>query len=140
MNSNEHIKYSDNFLRDYYWYLSVASILTFSGTDKFISKKGHELIIHSYSGQSAKYCFYKYDTNGVIVPTNEPDKLKQLYTTKAAVNLQIKEYAIDRYSGLLTKFELEDICNELKAPGWFIKAVENQKQSMYSANGPYKLI
>lgn len=135
MNSNERIKYSDNFLRDYYWYLSVFWFFTFSGTSKFQSKTGSDLIVHSYTGQSAKYCFYKYDTNGIVISTNEPDKLFKLYNTKAAVNLQIKEYAIDRASGLLPKFELIEICESLKAPNWFFDAVEKQKMKYW----PFKM-
>tara|TARA_R110001632_G_C11054583_1_gene385067 strand:+ start:142 stop:531 length:390 start_codon:yes stop_codon:yes gene_type:complete len=127
------MKYSKNFERDYNWYLSVSDIFSFDGTKDYYNKKGIELIQFDENGKTAKECFYLYDTNGVVKPTCEPDKLKTLLKTKGSVNLHIKMYAEDRAKGYLPKIEFDKICAEYDFPSWFIDAVENQKKKYYVA-------
>lgn len=127
----EKMKYSKNFERDYNWYLKVSTIFTFDGTKDYYNKKGVELIQFNENGKTAKECFYLYDTNGIITPTKEPEKLKILLKTKGSVNLHIKMYAEDRARGYLPKIEFDKICLEYNLPDWFIEAVENQKHKYY---------
>ena len=121
------VKYSKNFDRDYNWYLSVSDIFSFDGTKDYYNKKGIELIQFDKNGKTAKECFYLYDTNGVIKPTCEPDKLKTLLKTKGSINLHIKMYAQDRANCSLPGIEFQQMCKEWGAPEWCVKAVETQK-------------
>ena len=126
------MKYSKNFERDYNWYLSVSHIFLFDGSKDYFNKKGIELIQFDKDGKTAKECFYLYDSNGIIKPTCEPDKLKTLLKTKGSVNLHIKMYAEDRAKGNLPKIEFDKIIKEFDLPVWFIKAVEKQKHKYYN--------
>lgn len=127
------MKYSKKFEKDYKWYLSVSDVFSFDGTKDYYSKKGIDLIQFDENGKTAKECFYLYDTNGIIKPTCEPDKLKTLLKTKGSVNLHVKMYAEDRAKGYLPKIEFDKICTEYDLPSWFINAVENQKKKYYVA-------
>ena len=121
------MKYSKKFERDYEWYLSVADIYSFDGSDNYVNKKGIPLIQHDENGKSAKECFYLYDSNGIIKPTHEPEELKKLLRTKASANLHIKMYAEDRAKGYLPRVEFDKIVQEYNLPDWFVDAVESQK-------------
>lgn len=127
------VRYSRKFENDYTWYLSVSKVLNFDGTKEYFNKKGVQLIQFDKNGLTAKECFYLYDSKGVIKPTCEPLKLKLLFKTKGSVNLHIKMYAEDRAKGYLPKVDFMQICAEIDAPKWFIKAVENQKIKYYDA-------
>ena len=116
------MKYSKNFERDYEWYFKYKNIFTFDAnieTNKFI--------ISSPDGENAKYCFYKKDSEGKVIPTREPDILFKLLKCKGSINFQIKEWAIDRGKGWLGYKEFEDIIKEFELLDWMIDAVENQK-------------
>lgn len=125
------MKFSENFERDYKWYLEVSKIFNFDGKVSYYNKKGDNLIIPSNSGLKAKECFYLYDTRGIIKPTREPEKLKTLLKTKGSVNLHIKMYAEDRAKGILPKILFNEMCEEFNAPDWFKEAVEKQKSKYY---------
>lgn len=49
---------------------------------------------------SGKEAFYKWDSNGKILPTKHPNQLHALLKTKGSVNLHIKMFAEDRAKGL----------------------------------------
>ena len=125
------MKISKSFKRDYEWYLSVSDIFTFDGVDIHRNKKGDKIVNYQTEekgGYSARVCFYCYDTQGKIIPTYEPEKLTLLLKTKGSVNLHIKMYAQDRASGILPKWELQELCEKWNAPEWFFEAIENQKK------------
>ena len=124
-------KYNDNFNRDFNWYLSVRHRLNFDGCNHYFNKKGIDIIQHDKNGVSGKESFYQYDSNGVIKPTKHPNILHTLLKVKGSVNLHIKMYAEDRVKGYLPKIDFEEITKELKAPSWFVEAVENQKKKYY---------
>lgn len=125
------MKYSKKFEDDYTWYISVSNKLNFDGCNHYFNKKGIDLIQLDINGVSAKQSFYMYDSQGIILPTSEPEELKKLLKTKGSVNLHIKMYAEDRAKGYLPKVEFEKIYKELNAPAWFIDAVEKQKYKYY---------
>lgn len=113
------VKYSDNFNRDFNWYLSIRHLFTFDGKEDYKPLEGIKI--------SAKTAFFLIDSQGKHYPTKHPNILKTLLKVKGSVNLHIKMYAEDRASGVLPKVEFERICIEINAPEWFYKAVEHQK-------------
>lgn len=115
-------KYSDNFNRDFNWYLKVRHLFTFDGK-AYIEPK------FSNKGVSGKEAFYLYDCQGTrIVATKHPNIFRILFKVKSSVNLHIKMYAEDRAKEILPDTLFEELCKEINAPEWFIKAVENQKK------------
>ncbi|WP_299535598.1 hypothetical protein [Ulvibacterium sp.] len=125
------MKFSKKYERDYHWYLSVIDVFSFDGTEEYHNNQGVDLIQFDRRGRTAKECFYLYDSNGIIKPTCEPEKLKALYKTKGSVNLHIKMFAKDRAKGYLPRIEFEKMCKEFNVPDWFVVAVENQKEKYY---------
>lgn len=119
------VKYSKNFERDFKWYLQVRSLFNFDG-------KRSEEIIYNKKGVDGKRAYFEYDSHGKIVATKHPNILATLLKTKGSVNLHIKMYAEDRAKGILPKMLFNEIVDEIKAPNWFIEAVENQKTKFYS--------
>jgi|SRR5215217_5453734 len=113
-------KYSQNFLNDFSWYLSVRHAFSFDGqlynTD----------IVYDKNGLDGRHAFHVLDSTGKMMPTQHPNILRQILKTKGSTNLHIKMYAEDRAKGYLPKVTFSDICLEYKVPAWFIKAVESQ--------------
>jgi len=126
------MKYSKGFERDYAWYLQVSNIFNFDGKMFYTNKKGVPLVQEDLKkGKSAKYCFYFWESFGKINTCKEPSKLKKLLKTKGSVNLHMKTYAQDRARGYLPLLEFNKICEEVCAPSWFRKGVENAKHKYY---------
>lgn len=126
------MKYSEAFERDFKWYLSVRHLFSFDGQAEYFDRKtGRNLINSSKNGASGKEAFYKWDAQGRILATKHPNLLHTLLKTKGSVNLHIKMYAEDRANGTLPKLLFQDLCEEIKAPDWFIQAVEEQKKKYY---------
>ena len=121
------MKYNANFERDFLWYLKMRNVFTFDGKSAYNDKRGNAIIVYSKFGKSGKEAFYLYDSNGTIHPTKHPLLFKILLRTKGAINLMAKEYAIDRATGLLPKYEFEEYCRIFEAPDWFYDSVERQK-------------
>jgi hypothetical protein len=120
-------KYSNKFERDYSWYLKYKDVFTFDGTLHTLDK-----VKYSKYGKDAKYCFYKFDSNGIVYPTNEPDLLYQIHKCKGSINFNIKMWAEDRGKGILGKIEFNEICKEFELLDWMINAVEKQKYKYYN--------
>lgn len=114
-------KYSQNFLRDLRWFLKMRNTFNFDGQIE-------EDIPYKSNGMDFMAAFLKYDAQGKLVPTRHPTTLKRLIKVKGGVNLHIKMYAQDRARGYLPGVLFEELCKEIEAPDWFIKAVENQKK------------
>lgn len=113
-------KYSDNFERDFKWYLKMRHEFNFDGhLDREIT--------YNPNGVDGKQAFFKFDSQGKLPPTKHPNLLRSLLKTKGSVNLHIKMYAEDRASGLLPLIELRGLCILFKAPYWFREAIEKQK-------------
>lgn len=125
------IKYSLKFENDYNWYKLVSDKFNFDGCGYYFNKKGIDLIQPDENGLTAKECFYRYDSEGKIFKTKEPEELELLLKTKGSVNLHIKMFAEDRAKGYLPKYEFDKIVEELNPPKWFVDAVENQKFKYY---------
>lgn len=121
------IKYTQNFERDFNWYLKMRHIFNFDGASKYIDKKGQEIVLYDKTGISGKEAFYHYDSSGKIVPTKHPLMLYSLLKTKGSTNLHVKMFAYDRAEGMFPLHELKEFCDSYKSPDWFIKAVELQK-------------
>lgn len=136
-------KYSDNFERDYKFYLENISHFKFCGTltPKFTA-------ISDPKGKSAKEAFYLIDSTGKNYPTFESQILDDILTCKASVNFHIKQWAEGRADGTLPfsefagdgetlEWKLENdepipIYHKSMAirygfPDWVIRAVEQQK-------------
>lgn len=152
------MKYSKRFNKDFNWYLKVRNHFTFSGD--ILRKDGHPLDIEfSLSGVDGKQAYHTYDSTGKLLPTKHPNLLRVLLKTKASVNFQVKQWAIDRAKGELSKVEfMSDVSifckkpwswyvNENKSderwfleqsiefdlglPEWVVNAVESQKSKYY---------
>jgi hypothetical protein len=121
-------KYSENFKRDFNWYLSVRHQFNFDG-------HAERLITHDSKGIDGKRAFYLFDSQGVLKATKHPNLLRTLIRTKGSVNLHIKMYAEDRAKAILTGMEFTEMCKTLKSPSWFYKAVEIQKFGWYEKIG-----
>jgi hypothetical protein len=131
-------KYSENFERDYTWYLKYKDIFTFSGSiDTKEYKEGNK---------SAKECFYIYDSKGRLEGCSEIELLKQIFKCKESINFQIKQWAegmidyntfgivnIDFFlnekdlvwnkDGTFTKMS---IMEQYELLPWMVKAIQNQ--------------
>lgn len=112
------MKYSKNFERDFAWYLKYKDIFTFDGNANTSDK-----IIFSETGKSAKECFYIYDSQGKIIPTNDFELLFQLHKAKGSINFQIKEWCAGIKEGT---FIINEFIEEFELLDWMIKAIENQ--------------
>ena len=124
-------KYSIEFERDTKWYLRMRTMFNFDGCNSYHNKKGLDIIVYDKNGVSGKEAFYRWDSNGKILPTKHPNLLHSLLLTKGSVNLHIKIYAEDRAKGILPEIEFNDFCKEYNCPIWFKDAVENQKFKYY---------
>lgn len=124
--TNRMKRYSSNFERDYNWYLKHKGNFTFDGTLDTSDK-----VVFNENGKDAKYCFYVFDSQGKVIPTNEPELLFQIYKCKGSINFNIKMWAEDRGKGLLGKGEFNCIIKEYELLDWMIDAVEKQKLKYY---------
>jgi hypothetical protein len=127
-------KYSLEFERDFKWYLKMRTMFNFDGSNSYHNKKGQDIIIYDKNGVSGKEAFYKWDSNGKILPTKHPNILHTLLKTKGSVNLHIKMYAEDRAKGLFPLIEFRAFCIKYKCPTWFKEAVERQKFKYYDVS------
>ena len=119
------MKYSNNFERDWNWYVKYKDDFMFSGS------LNRELIVDFDKGSSAKECFFIFDSQGKLKPTNEPELLSKVIKCKESINFQIKEYAQDRAKGYLPRIEFDEIVKEFELLEWMVKAVEQQKYKYY---------
>lgn len=119
------MKYSKNFERDYIWYVNNSSNFTFDG-------HAPRSVEYCEKGYSAKYCFYKFDSEGTLPKTCEPEHLRLLFKSKGAINFMIKEWAQDRAKGYLPKIEFDRIVKEYNLLPWMVDAVEKQKYKYYN--------
>lgn len=141
-------KFSDNFERDYDFYLKNLDNFKFCGTH---TPKYEP--IPDPNGKSAKEVFHSIDSSGKNLPTSEPELLKRLLATKASVNFHIKMWAEGRVDGTLPFCEFagdgetlewevstdtagkktaipvykKSMAIEYGFPDWVIDAVEKQK-------------
>jgi hypothetical protein len=143
-------KFSPAFERDYEFYFSSKTIFCFSGTnikdsyriqlpgeveEAFLNDEGNIetisfLIPYSAQGKTAKECFFALDSNGKRFPCSEPKLLIELLNCKAAVNLQIKQWAEGRAEYTLSIEEIKEYVEHYSCPNWVLKAVEAQKEKI----------
>lgn len=144
-------KYSSNFERDFKFYLFNINNFSFAGSNirrdygiQFPNEKPQETInnetgevVHltfripyDENGKSAKDTFYKLDSQGKSSACREPQLLLDILICKAAVNLQIKQWAQGRAEYTLSLADLKEIINYYKCPEWVLKAVESQKSKI----------
>jgi hypothetical protein len=124
-------KYNQNFERDFSWYLAMRHEFNFDGSSNYYNKKGESIVQYSEDGVDGKEAFFQWDSNGKIKPTKHPNILYTMLKTKGSCNLHVKMYAEDRASCNLDKIEFRAICNKIKAPRWFVDAVEQQKMKYW---------
>jgi len=127
-------KYSPEFERDFKWYLKMRAMFNFDGSNSYHNKKGQDIIVYDKKGVTGKEAFYKWDSNGKILPTKHPNLLHTLLKTKGSVNLHIKMYAEDRAKGLFPLIEFRAFCIKYGCPTWFKEAVERQKFKYYEVS------
>lgn len=138
------MKYSKNFERDYAWFLKYKDQFDFDGASDTKDK-----VIYNSDGKDAKYCFYLYDSQGKVIPTNEPELLFELHKCKGSINFHIKMWAEGRADGTLPlvelsqrkcismypEYELDDNIKDYEAEyellDWMVEAVEKQKYKYY---------
>lgn len=115
--------YSDNFERDWSFYVETRDIFTFSGD--YLAEYASE---YDPMGVTAKEAFHKYDSTGEKVPTREPVLLAEVFRCKASVNLHIKMWAqgVAEY----TFPDFYEYMEEIGAPEWVIEAVEKQSKKI----------
>lgn len=111
-------KYSENFERDYRFYLDNIARFTFCGTmyPKFTA-------IPADGGKTAKEAFFLIDSTGRNQPTCEPELLDALLTCKASVNFHIKQWAEGRAEGTMP---LHDFIGEGETLEWTIQTVKHK--------------
>lgn len=115
------MKYSDNFNRDFNWFIKMRNTFDFGG-------RIPDKIIFDINGVDFKKAYHIYDSTGVLKPTKHPTALAKMMLIKGGVNLHAKMYAEDRASGLMGSLEFRAMCVfKFKSPDWFRKAVEQQK-------------
>jgi len=119
-------EYSENFERDYNFYLNNLELFDFCGT--LLPK--HRAIKED-KGLSAKEVFYLIDSQGKNKECCEPELLDKLLLCKAGVNFQIKQWAEGRFDATLPSVELERELQKINAPEWVSIAVERQKRKLY---------
>lgn len=124
------MKYSQRFIKDITWYLSVRHQFTFDGVKDYINKRGESLIQYSPTGVTGIQAFFVYDSQGKILPTKHPRLLQTLLRVKGSVNLHIKMYAEDLVACNWNKLEMRALCIKLKAPDWFRQAIEQQRLTL----------
>lgn len=110
-------KYSDQFETDWNFYLQ--------NKDKFIFC-GEDVLLWEYNekGNTAKECFYKFDSTGKKTPCTEPALLRAIVICKKSINWHIKQYAEGCADGL---FFFNELINEfISPPEWVEKALRNQ--------------
>jgi len=78
-------KYSDNFERDYNFYIQNIDNFTFC-TEEIN-------VLYLKDGVDAKEAFFIFDSKGKLVPTFEPELLKSVIFIKKAINFQIIQWA-----------------------------------------------
>lgn len=79
------MKYSPQFERDYQFYLQNAKKFNFAPYQPIIEA--------SKSGKDAKYCFWKLDSTGKLLPCNEPGLFSSLLICKKSVGFHLKIWA-----------------------------------------------
>ena len=114
------MKYSAKFERDWEWYLKYKDTFTFCGG--FIPE-----FQYSEDGYSAKECFHTFDSTGKKLSCKELKLLNEILVCKGSINLNIKEWAIDRASLILPGILFQEIIEEFELLDWMIKSVERQR-------------
>ena len=113
------IKYSNQFNRDFKWFLKNRHRFNFCG-------KPLPAIPFDKNGASSKECFYLFDTKGQLVATKHPLTAARLLLIKASVNFEIKMKAETIKDGTVAPFEVHEYLSLINAPTWVYKAVAKQ--------------
>lgn len=145
------MKFSENFERDYAFYLKNIERFTFFGN----GFPKHQAVC-SDSGVTAKESFYSIDSRGKNLPTFEPELLNKLLQCKASVNFNIKMWAQGVSEGTLFKGEIngkipilewevnqktneyelveyENMADYYGFPEWVISAILAQADKIYKS-------
>ena len=123
-------RYSENFTRDFNWYLKMRNTFNFDGRLNYEDK-----IIYSKKGVDAKKAFLKLDSEGIVLPTKHPNILESILKTKGGVNLHIKMYGQDLANQRLTLLEFRMWCIYCwQSPDWFREAVQRQRYKILANN------
>lgn len=124
------MKYSQRFEEDWKFYLNNKEKFTFCG---------EEIIQWPYdvNGKDSKYCFHKFDSTGKILPSSEPELIREVLRCKKSINWHIKEYA----DGLTEPYwlgTLNELLNEFKNPPyWVEQAMRKQVCKFWRKKHPH---
>jgi hypothetical protein len=121
------IKYSKDFERDYEWYLKWCNVFNFDANSDYTDKKGNQLIIADENGNTAKECFYIYDSTGKIVSCNDPELYLKILKCKGSINFQIKQWAECWGKAEMSGPEFIEIIKEFELLEWMKVAVQKQR-------------
>lgn len=116
------IKYSKRFEEDFDFYYRNRNKYNFAGEDieKYFEIKNDS------NGNSAKECFFYFDSNGIKqFNCSEKELFFEIIRCKKSINLHIKMYAESIAEGTLFPFEIEEISDQIKAPEWFVNSIKN---------------
>ena len=86
---------------------------------------------YSLNGGDAKYCFYKFDSTGKRVPSNNAQLVRKVLICKKSINLHIKFYAEglnDNYSFFTVNELLKEFINP---PQWVERAIRSQSYKIW---------
>jgi hypothetical protein len=121
------MKFSQAFERDYAWYDQWKDTFDFDGANDYLDRYGRSKIVPDpLHGVPAKQAFYHFDSAGLIVPTSEPELLRELYRCKGSINLHIQQWAEGRKEGTLPKLDWENIKQEFNLLPWMDTACTKQ--------------
>jgi len=111
-------KYSPNFERDYNFYLKNIDKFDFIGSDvkKFRPPEG---------SNSVKKTFHIFDSQGKLIPCEDPDLFLKILKFKKGLNFWIKQWAEGFFDlGENMDWYLKDLEGEI--PDWVYESFSNQ--------------
>jgi len=122
------MKYSDNFNRDFNWYLKFRHTFDFDGRlDRDIE--------YDTKGIDGKKAFFLFDSQGKLKPTKHPNLLRTLLKTKGSINLHIKMWKEDRLNGILPRVLFIEECVEpFELLDWMINIIDKTVLLEYNKN------
>lgn len=124
-------QYSNNFLRDVRFYLASRNVFTFHGGARLVFSKSKKPQFHyGKNGVDFLKAFHIIESLGLPVITRHPTTLERLLRTKAAVNLQIQQWAQGMAEKTLLPAEVSIREWQSRNPGKHIEPIESPEWSI----------
>lgn len=114
-----HKKYKKGFEKDWNFYLLNKDKFNFHGG------RVPQIISDFEIGKSAKEVFFRYDSEGKMLPCREPQLLLEIFACKVSINMHLNIWA-DGYTDVM--IPVEELLQEFigVVPGWVEVSLRNQ--------------